>query len=223
MTKASKHVDLSHVVENGMVTYTGLPVPKISDFLSRADSRTRYSPGTEFQIGLIEMCANTGTYVDSPFHRYAEGPDLAGLELDRLADVEGITVDASAAPRRAIDRAQLLAHDVADKAVLVRTGWDRHWRTDAYFTGHPFLTQDAARYLVERGALVVGIDSYNIDDTSGGERPVHSTLLAAGVPICEHLTGLEQLPSTGFRFTAVPVKVRGMGTFPVRAYATVDT
>ena len=206
-----------------MVTYTGLPAPKISDFLSRADGRTRHSPGTEFQIGLIEMSANTGTYVDSPFHRYPEGPDLAGLELDRLADVEGITVDASAAPRRAIDRGQLLAYDVGNKAVLVRTGWDRHWRTDAYFTGHPFLTQDAARYLVERGALVVGIDSYNIDDTSSGDRPVHSTLLAAGVPICEHLTGLEQLPSTGFRSTAVPVKVRGMGTFPVRAYATLDT
>ena len=182
MTKAGRHVDLSHVVENGMVTYTGLPAPKISDFLSRADSRTRSSPGTEFQIGLIEICANTGTSVDSPFHRYPERPDLAG-------------VDASAAPRRAIDRGQLLAYDVGDNAVLVRTGWDRHWRTDAYFTGHPFLTQDAARCLVERGALVVGIDSYNIDDSSGGDRPVHSTLLAAGVPICEHLTGLEQLRS----------------------------
>lgn len=219
----SKHVDLSHVVEDGMVTYKGLPPPKISDFLSRADSRARYAPGTEFQIGLIELCANTGTYLDSPFHRYPEGRDLAGLELDRLADVEAITVDAGAALGRAIDREMLLAHDVADKAVLVRTGWDRLWRTDAYFTGHPFLTQDAARYLVERGARIVGIDSYNIDDTTGGERPAHSTLLAAGIPICEHLTGLEQLPSLGFRFTAVPVKVKGMGTFPVRAYATLDT
>lgn len=206
-----------------MVTYKGLPAPKISDFLSRADSRARYAPGTEFQIGLIEMCSNTGTYVDSPFHRYPEGADLAGLELDQLADVDAITVDVSAAPGRAIDRAQLLTHDVANKAVLVRTGWDRHWGTDAYFTGHPFLTEDAARYLAERGGRIVGIDSLNIDDIAGGERPVHSTLLAAGIPICEHLTNLGTLPASGFRFSAVPVKVTGMGTFPVRAYATLDT
>ena len=218
-----RHIDLSHVVEDGMVTYKGLPAPKISDFLSRADSRARYAPGTEFQIGLIEMCSNTGTYVDSPFHRYPDGVDLAGLELDRLADVEAITVDAGAATGRAIDRALFVGHDVANKAVLVRTGWDRHWRTDAYFTGHPFLTQDAARHLVERGARIVGIDSFNIDDISGGERPVHSTLLAAGIPICEHLTNLATLPARGYRFTAVPVKVTGMGTFPVRAFATLDT
>ena len=221
MTKR-RHIDLSHVVEDGMVTYKGLPAPKISDFLSRADSRARYAPGTEFQIGLIEMCSNTGTYVDSPFHRYPDGADLAGLELDRLADVDAITVAADIRGR-AIDRAQLLAYDVAGKAVLVRTGWDRHWRTDAYFSGHPFLTQDAAGYLVERGALVVAIDSFNIDDTAGGERPVHSTLLAAGIPICEHLTNLGSLPASGYRFTAMPVRVAGMGTFPVRAYATLDT
>ena len=218
-----RHIDLSHVVEDGMVTYKGLPAPKISDFLSRADSRARYAPGTEFQIGLIEMCSNTGTYVDSPFHRYPEGADLAGLELDRLADVDAITVDAVAMTARSIDRGPFVGHAVANRAVLVRTGWDRHWRTDAYFTGHPFLTLDAARYLVEQGARVVGIDSFNIDDISGGERPVHSTLLAAGIPICEHLTNLRALPARGYRFTAVPVKVTGMGTFPVRAYATLDT
>ena len=217
------HIDLSHVVEDGMVTYKGLPAPKISDFLSRTDSRARYAPGTEFQIGFIEMCSNTGTYVDSPFHRYPDGADLSGLELDRLADVDAITVDVRAASGHAIDLAQLRSHDVAGKAVLVRTGWDRHWRTDTYFTGHPFLTVDAARYLVERGAIVVGIDSYNIDDVAGGERPVHSALLAAGIPICEHLTNLGALPARGYRFTAVPVKVTGMGTFPVRAYATLDT
>ena len=217
-----RHIDLSHVVEDGMVTYKGLPAPKISDFLSRADSRARYAPGTEFVIGMIEMCSNTGTYVDSPFHRYPDGADLSALELDRLADVDAVTIDAGTAAR-AIDRAQLQDHDVANRAVLIRTGWDRHWRTDAYFTGHPFLTEDAAGYLVERGALVVGIDSFNIDDISGGERPVHTTLLAAGIPICEHLTNLAALPGGGYRFTAVPVKVAGMGTFPVRAYATLDT
>lgn len=216
-----RHVDLSHIVEDGMVTYKGLPAPKISDFLSRVDSRARYAPGTEFVIGMMEMCSNTGTYVDSPFHRYADGADLSALELDRLADVDAITVDAGT-DGRAIDRDHLQSHDVAKKAVLVRTGWDRHWRTEAYSAGHPFLTEDAARYLVERGALVVGIDSFNIDDVSGGTRPVHSTLLAAGIPICEHLTNLAALPTSGYRFTAVPVKVTGMGTFPVRAYATLD-
>ena len=217
-----RHIDLSHVVEDGMVTYKGLPAPKISDFLSRVDSRARYAPGTEFVIGMIEMCSNTGTYVDSPFHRYPDGADLGALELDRLAGVDAITIKAGA-DGRAIDRDRLRAYDISQKAVLVHTGWDRHWRTDAYFTGHPFLTADAAEYLVERGALVVGIDSFNIDDVSGGERPVHTTLLAAGIPICEHLTNLAALPGGGYRFTAVPVKVAGMGTFPVRAYATLDT
>ena len=205
-----------------MVTYKGLPAPKISDFLSRVDSRARYAPGTEFVIGMIQMCSNTGTYVDSPFHRYPDGADLGALELDRLAGVDAITIEAGR-DGRAIDRDRLQAYDVAQKAVLVHTGWDRHWRTDAYFTGHPFLTADAAGYLVERGALVVGIDSFNIDDVMGGERPVHTTLLRAGIPICEHLTNLAALPGSGYRFTAVPVKVSGMGTFPVRAYATLDT
>ena len=215
-----RHIDLSHTVEDGMVTYKGLPAPKISDFLSREASRARYAPGTEFQIGMIEMCSNTGTYVDSPAHRYAGRADLAAMELDRLADVEAVVIDASTAGR-SIDRGLFDAFDVRGKAVLVRTGWDRHWRTDAYFAGHPFLTADAAQLLVERRARIVGIDSFNIDDTGGGERPVHSTLLGADIPICEHLTNLAVLPADGFRFSAVPVKVSGMGTFPVRAYATL--
>lgn len=219
----TRHFDLSHAVEDGMVTYKGLPAPKITDFLSRTASRARYAPGTEFVIGMIEMCSNTGTYVDSPFHRYPDGADLSGLELDRLADVPAIAIDASSAAGRAIDGSQFLGQDLADHAVLVRTGWDRHWRTDAYFSGHPFLTADAAGYLVEQRARIVGIDSFNIDDTGGGERPVHSALLAAGIPICEHLTNLAALPARSFRFSAVPVKVTGFGTFPVRAYATLDT
>jgi kynurenine formamidase len=215
-------IDLSHVVEDGMVTYPGLPAPVICDFLSREQSRARYAPGTEFQIGAIELCGNTGTYLDSPFHRYADGTDLAGLPLERLAELDGIVVDVSGQAGRAVDRNQLLPYDVRGKAVLVRTGWDRHWRTDAYFHGHPFLTAAAAEHLAAEGAALVGIDSLNIDDTSGGDRPAHSTLLAAGIPICEHLTNLAALPIQGFRFSAVPVKVHGMGTFPVRAYATIQ-
>jgi arylformamidase len=213
-------VDLSHVVEDGMVTYPGLPAPVICDFLSREQSREHYAPGTEFQIGTIEMCGNTGTYLDSPFHRYAGGTDLASLPLECLAELAAVVVDVSGQTGRAVDRNQLLPYDVRDKAVLVRTGWDRHWGTDAYFHGHPFLTAAAAEHLVAEGARLIGIDSLNIDDTSGGERPVHSALLAAGIPICEHLTNLAALPIDGFRFSAVPVKVHGMGTFPVRAYAT---
>jgi arylformamidase len=219
-TRASgpTRIDLSHVVEDGMVTYKGLPAPVVCDFLSREASREHYAPGTEFQIGTVQLCSNTGTYVDSPFHRYADGADLSGLPLDRLADLDAVVVDA---PGQAVDRAALEPYRVAGRAVLVRTGWDRHWRTDAYFEGNPFLTEDAAAHLVEQRALLVGIDSLNIDDTASRERPVHSTLLAAGIPICEHLTNLAALPTEGVRFSAVPVMMKGMGTFPVRSYAVV--
>ena len=214
-------IDLSHAVEDGMITYPGLPAPIVSDFVSRESSRDHYAPGTEFQIGSIQLCANTGTYLDSPFHRYADGIDLAELPLERLADLESVVVNVAGSQDRAIDRQQLLPYDVEGRAVLVHTGWDRHWGTDAYFHGHQFLTADAARHLAETGAALVGIDSFNIDDTSTGERPVHTTLLAAEIPICEHLANLDRLPAEGFRFSAVPVKVRGMGTFPVRAYASI--
>jgi kynurenine formamidase len=214
-------VDVSHVVEHGMITYQGLPAPLICDFLSREQSRSVYAPGTEFQIGKIEMVANTGTYLDSPFHRYAAGKDLSELPLERLANLDGIVISADVSTGRAIGRAAFEGHDLRDKAVLVRTGWDTHWRTDRYFEGHPFLTADAAEHLVESGAVLVGIDSLNIDDTGDLTRPVHSTLLAAEIPIVEHLCGLHQLPGDPFRFFAVPVKVKSMGTFPVRAFAVL--
>jgi kynurenine formamidase len=215
-------IDVSHVVEHGMITYRGLPAPLICDFLSREQSRSHYAPGTEFQIGKIEMVANTGTYLDSPFHRYADGQDLSELALERLANLEAITVRVGRSQGRAVSAAVFRDHDVQGKAVLVQTDWDRHWRTDQYFEGHPFLTKDAAEYLVRAGANLVGIDSFNIDDTGDMTRPVHSTLLAAGVPIVEHLRGLDQLPDGRFRFFAVPVKVKGMGTFPVRAFGLVE-
>lgn len=214
-----KLVDLSHTVEHGMVTYKGLPAPLICDFLSRQASRAFYAPGTEFHIGRIDMVANTGTYLDSPFHRFADGLDLARLPLESLADLEGIVVRS---PGRAIAAAAFDGLDIRGKAVLVNTGWDRHWRTDAYFEGHPFLTRDAAGCLAERGVALVGIDSYNIDDTADGARPVHTILLGAQIPICEHMCNLGALPSAGFRFFAVPVKVAGFGTFPVRALAVVE-
>jgi arylformamidase len=214
-------IDLSHSIEHGMITYPGLPGPKIGEALSHTASRSRYGPGTEFQIGEISMVANTGTYVDSPFHRYRDGDDLARLTLDRIADLNTVVVNLAGSKRRAVQRQQLRPYDVAGKAVLVHIGWDRYWRTNAYLDNPPFLTADAANHLVAGGALLVGVDWLNIDNTEDPARPVHSLLLGAGIPICENLTNLSALPTMGARFSAVPVKVHGMGTFPVRAYATV--
>jgi arylformamidase len=215
-------IDVSHAVEHGMITYKGLPAPLICDFLSREQSRSLYAPGTEFHIGKIEMVANTGTYLDSPFHRYADGKDLSQLPLERLANLDGIVISANQAQGRAIDRTAFQGRDLRGKAVLVHTGWDAHWRTDQYFEGHPFLTRDAADYLVQAGAALVGIDSLNIDDTRDLTRPVHSVLLAEEIPIVEHLRGLRLLADADFRFFAVPVKVKNMGTFPVRAFGLVE-
>jgi kynurenine formamidase len=220
--KTNRLVDVSHTVEHGMVTYRGLPAPVVCDYLSREASRRIYAPSVEFHIGKIEMVANTGTYLDSPFHRYADGADLAGLPLERLAGLDAVTVRRPFEQGRAIGPDAFRGLDVRGKAVLVQTGWDRHWRTDAYFEGHPFLTADAAAWLRDREAVLVGIDSLNIDDTADLARPVHSTLLRAGVLIVEHLRGLEQLPAADFRFFAVPVKFRGLGTFPVRAFGLVE-
>ena len=221
MTVTPALVDVSHAIEHGTVTYKGLPAPKISDYLSRKASRSRYEAGTEFQIGRINMVANTGTYLDTPFHRYADGADLSQLPLEAVAHLDGVVVRAPYADRLAIDRAAFLGLDVRGKAVLVHTGWDEHWRTERYFQDHPFLTADAAEHLVGAGAALVGIDSHNIDDTRGGSRPVHSTLLGASVLIVEHLCNLAALPDHGSRFYAVPVKVAGMGSFPVRAFAVI--
>jgi kynurenine formamidase len=211
-------IDLSHTIEHGMITYKGLPAPLICDFLSREASRARYAPGTEFHIGRIDMVANTGTYLDSPFHRFAVGKDLADLPLGCLAALDGLLVRAPAG-QRGISRDVFAKMPLTGKAILVQTNWDRHWRTDAYFEEHPFLTEDAAQFLREAGVKLVGIDSYNIDDTADLRRPVHTILLGNDIPIVEHMTGLANLPTGGFKFFAVPPKVRAFGTFPVRAFA----
>jgi arylformamidase len=212
-------IDLSHAIEHGMTTYKGLPGPQICDYWTREESARLYDDGSTFQIGRIDMVANTGTYLDAPFHRYEDGPDLAGLGLEQLAALPGVVVRSDEA---AIDAAAFEGVDVAGKAVLVHTGWDRHWGTEAYQTGHPFLTEAAARLLADRGARLVGIDSHNIDDVSRRARPVHTILLGAGVLIVEHMTNLAALPATGFRFTAAPPKIVGMGTFAVRAFAELE-
>jgi arylformamidase len=213
-------LDLSHTVEDGMITYPGLPGPLICDFLTREASRAYYSEGTTFHIGQIQMVANTGTYVDAPYHRYADGRDLSELPLSSLANLKAVVIRSESS--RAIDRSLFEGHQLRGKAVLVHTGWSRHWRTPQYLDGHPFLTEDAALHLRDTGAVLVGIDSLNIDDTGDGRRPVHSVLLRANIPVVEHLTGLDQLPERGFRFFAVPVKVKAFGTFPVRAFGLLE-
>ena len=204
-----------------MITYPGLPGPEIGDHLSREGSREIYAPGVEFQIGWIRLVSNTGTYLDTPFHRYEGGTDLAGVDLGRIADVEGVLIDATDNDR-GIGRSAFAGRQLTDRAVLVRTGWDRHWRTAQYGAPeHPFLTAETAGFLVEQRPALVGIDSVNIDDIADPARPVHSAMLAAGILIVEHMTGLGRLPAEGFRSHAVPPPVVRMGTFPVRAYAVI--
>ena len=215
----TRYLDLSHVIEDGMVTYPGLPAPHVCDFLSREASRSRYAAGTTFQIGRIELVANTGTYLDSPFHRFGDGRDISQLTLEELSDLPAVVLRSARGGE--IDAPAFAGLEVPGRAVLVHTGWSQHWRTERYGKGHPYLSAAAGDWLKAQGARLVGIDSLNIDGTGTGERPVHTTLLGAGIPIVEHLRGLELLPAAGFTFTAVPPAVRGMGSFPVRAYARV--
>lgn len=214
-----EYIDLSHTIYDGLVTYKGLPAPIICDYLSREASRARYAPGTEFQIGKIEMISNTGTYVDCPFHRYEDGKDLSQVEIESFTDLDGIVVQADHRAGLAVDAGFFQGLDLRNRAVLVHTGWDEHWNTDKYFENHPFLTEDAAVYLRDAGVKLVGIDSMNIDDTRGNSRPVHSTLLRADILIAEHLCNLGGIRNTSFTFTALPPKFKGVGTFPVRAFA----
>lgn len=211
-------IDLSHTVEHGMITYKGLPAPIVCDFLSREASKQKYAEGTTFHMGKIEMISNTGTYVDAPFHRYEHGKDLSELPLESLVDLEGIVFRAKP-DQKAIGPELFGKADVKGKAVLIHTGWARYWRTDRYFEGHPYLTEAAGLWLKEQKAAFAGIDSLNMDGTATGARPVHTVLLGADIPICEHMCNLEKLPDSGFRLHAAPVKVKGFGTFPVRAYA----
>ncbi len=211
-------IDVSHTIENGMITYHGLPGPRICDYMSREASRSKYAAGTEFYIGEITMVGNTGTYVDAPFHRYEGGIDLADLPLSSLVNLETVIVRCESSKKRPIDGIRLTERDVRGRAILFHTGWDRHWRSETYHVGHPYLTGRLAEKLADMGAVLVGIDSFNIDCTDGGERPVHSVLLSAGIPIVEHLCGLSEAPETGGRFFAAPVKVRAFGSFPVRAF-----
>ncbi|WP_375445058.1 cyclase family protein [uncultured Fibrella sp.] len=217
----TQFIDLSHTIEAGLITYKGLPAPIICDFLSREDSRNFYEEGTEFQIGKIEMVANTGTYLDCPFHRFPDGNDLSQVGLYAFTDLEGTVIRLPHNQSLAVTADHLKNHEIRNRAVLIHTGWDEHWNTDRYYTNHPYLTANAATYLRDCGAKLVGIDSHNIDDTSGRSRPVHTTLLRANILIVEHLCNLSAVPTSGFTFSAIPPKFKGVGTFPVRAMAKI--
>ncbi|HXS57143.1 MAG TPA: cyclase family protein [Hanamia sp.] len=212
-------IDLSHTIEHGLVTYKGLPAPIICDYLSREKSKQFYEEGTEFQIGKIEMVANTGTYIDCPFHRFENGKDLSELGLECFADIEGIVISVPFAETLAITEEHLKNLEIRNRAVLIHTGWDSHWNTEKYYDNHPYLTEGAAEYLRDCCVRLVGIDSHNIDNTLGKSRPVHTILLGAEILIVEHLCNLYLLPPEGFTFSAIPPKFKGLGTFPVRAMA----
>ncbi len=214
-------VDLSHTIKNGEITYKGLPAPIICDYLSRIDSEKLYENGTTFQIGKIEMVSNTGTYIDCPFHRYEDGKDLANINLGQIAELESILIQVPYQKTIAIGKEHFLNKQLKHKAVLIFTGWSEHWQTDKYFEDHPYLTKEAASILLEQKVALVGIDSHNIDDTKDKTRPVHSILLKNELLIVEHLNNLGALVGKNFNFSAIPPKVQDLGTFPVRAFATI--
>lgn len=212
-------IDLSHTIEDGLITYKGLPAPIICDYLSREESRKKYAKGTEFQIAKIEMVANTGTYIDCPFHRYADGRDFSQIGLDRFADLDAVVIRVPFSESLKITEAHIKSYEIKNCAVLFHTGWDRYWNTEKYFEYNPHLTKDAAEYLKEARVKLVGIDSLNIDDAMQNSRPVHTILLGAEILIVEHLCNLHALPENGFKFSAIPPKFKGIGSFPVRAMA----
>ncbi|HZY79888.1 MAG TPA: cyclase family protein [Cyclobacteriaceae bacterium] len=222
-TSKAKFIDVSHEIENGMTTYKGLPPPVITPLLTREDSKANYSEGVSFLISKIDMVANTGTYMDTPFHRYEDGYDLAEVKLEDVAYVRAEIVRVDGMKIKHIDESYFKKTDLRGKAVLINTGWSANWRTDAYFSNHPHLTAGAAKFLVDSGVKIVAIDTYNIDDTSDGTRPAHSILLKAGIPIVEHLCNLENIPSgQTMTFTAVPIKIKDFSTFPVRAFVRIE-
>lgn len=222
MENKSILVELSHTIENGLVTYKGLPAPIICDYLSRKESKKVYGEGTEFQIGKIEMVANTGTYIDCPFHRFSEGRDFTEFGLERFADLDAVVINVPYSKTLKITAEHLGHCEIKNRAVLFYTGWDKYWNSDKYYKNHPHLTKDCAEYLRESQVKLVGIDSLNIDCTKAKSRPVHTTLLGAGILIVEHLCNLNSLPKDGFMFSAIPPKIKGMGSFPVRAMAKLQ-
>ena len=215
----TRFVELSHPIVEGMETYRPLPTPRV-EVLNDYDA-SRYDGMSEFLIASLHLCGNTGTYVDSPRHRFRGAVDLAGLRLEQIADLPVVVADVTQIGR-AIGPDAVPAGDLHGKAVLFRTDFSRHWGTDSYFHGNPFLTAEASDKLATAGAAFVGIDSLNIDDVADMSRPAHTRLLRAGIPICEHMTNLAAIASGAGRLHAVPIAWVGGATFPVRAYLVLN-
>ena len=220
MVYSTKFIDLSHPIEDGMKAYPGFPPPKIQAFITREDSRSRYGGKAEFYIGRVDMVGNVGTYVDSPFHRHAKGLDLSQIPLESIAGIAGIVVDGQPSANRSIKIA-CSESEVADRAVLIRTGWDETWGTERYWELGPFLSDESIDLLIRSKAKLAGVDFWNIDDTENKARPAHTRLLGANIVIVEHLANLSALPRTGFRFYAVPPRIVNGASFPVRAFAEI--
>ena len=217
----SRLIDLSHVIEEGMPVHPGLPPPVVGAVLDHEQSHERYQGKAEFFLGKVELPGNTGTCLDAPFHRYRDGEDLAEISLDRIAGIPAVVFDAPA-EHHPIDL-HLMEDDLRGRALLVRTGWDGRWGSEAYWEPGPFFSDDGAEKLSRTGAVMVGVDFANVDDTADPSRPAHTTLLGAGIIIVEHLTGLDALPRSGFRFSAVPPRIVRGASFPVRAFAEVPS
>ncbi len=214
-------IDLSHTIENGLITYKGLPAPIICDYLSREESKKLYGEGTEFHIGKIEMVANTGTYIDCPFHRFSDGKDFSLVGLESFTDLDAIVISVPFTKTLEITEEHIKPYEIKNRAVLFHTGWDKYWNTEKYYENNPHLSQGAAEYLKKSQVKLAGIDSLNIDSTNSKDRPVHTVLLGAEILIVEHLCNLNSLPKDGFKFSALPPKIKGMGSFPVRAFARI--
>jgi kynurenine formamidase len=214
--------ELSHPIADGMRMFPGLEPPRVGAVLDHAASRPHYDGQAEFYLGWIEMAGNTGTYLDSPFHRFPDRPDISELALEDLAGLPGLVLDGRVADDRSV-ALEAEESDLAGKAVLIRTGWDERWGTDAYWAPGPFVAPESLELLLRARPKLVGVDFWNVDDAVGDpSRRVHTALLSTGILIVEHLCGLAALPSTGFRFYAVPLRVVGGASFPVRAFAELD-
>ena len=217
---ATRFVDLSHTIEDGMGVLPGLPSPQIGAHLTHEASRDKYDDA-EFFLGKVDMPANVGTYIDSPFHRFKDREDLSRIPLEHLVGLPGLVLDCSEASTREL-HPELPDRDLDGVALLVRTGWDQKWATDTYFGPAPYLAEAFATELIERRVGLVGVDTWNVDDTTTRRRPIHTGLLDAGIYIVEHLRGLDGLPARGFRFFAPVISLRGGASFAVRAFAELE-
>jgi kynurenine formamidase len=166
---------------------------------------------------VVDVRGRVATCLHAPFHRFEHGDDLSRIPLAAVAGIPGIVVDASAQPGALT--LELDEETVRDRAVLIRTGWDERWGTARYWQPGPYLAVETLDLLLSGGSALVGVDFWNVDDTADLASQARTRLLRAGVLVVEHLCNLRGLPGEGFRFFAVPLRIAGGASFPVRAFA----